>query len=328
MYGMMFVSWLPVIPASMVVVFLFVAINVLYRALSTPPGLPRDNNGVCGSCNYRLGTLAGHRCPECGADLLKCGVMTRWMLLRARGSTVGAISAWSVLVFSVAGTVLAVWGTAVMMQSLSGNITATPDYTQVMWIAPPTEWDLEDRVLLGDDIRFGLEYTTKGGGMEIRSDMGYRILLEQASIEQASIEINGDGSWILKDRKGKKIDEGDDLSLDLLDRFFGMLSMPVSDDHGRAYADQSWVYTRAFMRTTDFNEAWLKMHGVVQSFPEQVRMDRAGSTYAGSTAMMAGIPSFPFAIWAPVFYSFAGLVTVWVAGVVYIVRRRTKMMRV
>ncbi len=328
MYGMMFLSWLPMIPASMVVLFLFVAINVIYRAVSTPPGLPKDGNGVCGACNYQLGTLAGHRCPECGADLLRCGVITRWMLLRARGSTAGAIAAWSVLMFSTAGTALAVWGAVVMVQNAVGNMTINPDYIQVQWIGPATEWDPEARAMTGDDLRVGVEYTTSNLGVPVNEAKEYRILIEQASVEWGSIEIGKDGSWVLKDQKGKKLDDGEEISIELIDRLFGLLATPIPDDRARAYADQGWVYVQAFVGMGDMSAAWTKLNTVSQQFDEDVRMAHAGSraTPVGGVGGMM-MPSMPFAVWAPVFYSFIGMMVVYIAGVVFIVRRRTKLMR-
>jgi len=328
MYGMMFVSWLPVIPASMLVVFLFVSINVLYRALSTPPGLPRDGRGVCGACGYALGTLEGHRCSECGADLLRCGVLTKWMLLRARGSTVGAIAAWSVLWISVSGTALAVWGTAVMMRSFSTNgPTMTPDYIQVQWIGPPSAWDSEQRAIAGDDLRIGVEYTTNSATGLLKESEGFRILLEHESMELAAVEIDEDGGWVLIDDKGKKVDSGEAVSIEMVDRIYAMLGTQVPADRVRGYADQSWVYIQSYMGNMDFNSAWMKMQTVGQGLDEDLRMDRAGTSFVGGGAMAPVFPTFPFKDWAPVFYVFLAATLVYVAGVVFIVRRRARIMR-
>jgi hypothetical protein len=52
---------------------------------------------ACERCGYAVTGLASLTCPECGTDLRAGGIITPAMEARRRGSTLGAILAWTVL---------------------------------------------------------------------------------------------------------------------------------------------------------------------------------------------------------------------------------------
>lgn len=100
---------------AVVLVAIGLAINAVWRAVMPPPGLPR--HAGCGSCGYELTTLGVGRCSECGADLLKSGVVTRRNVVRTAGSLPAALLGWTLLSMSFGVIILYV----VSFVSLMGN---------------------------------------------------------------------------------------------------------------------------------------------------------------------------------------------------------------
>src|SRR5690606_9545591 len=68
---------------------------------------------VCARCLYPTTTLATPRCPECGADLIREGVITPAMRVRQGGGAILAAGAWTILV-GIGSLVLASWASVAM----------------------------------------------------------------------------------------------------------------------------------------------------------------------------------------------------------------------
>ena len=68
--------------------------RVLWISLVRPS---RPREAECGKCGYAIAGLTQPKCPECGADLTIVGVNTAMLALRHRGSTFGALLAWTAL---------------------------------------------------------------------------------------------------------------------------------------------------------------------------------------------------------------------------------------
>lgn len=87
---------------------IFPCAQILWVALVRPSRLPRE--AACGRCGYPVAGLSSHECPECGTDWRIAGVSTPSLIMRHRGSTASAIMAWTIANFSVASVALSVIG--------------------------------------------------------------------------------------------------------------------------------------------------------------------------------------------------------------------------
>lgn len=98
--------------STMLFGLLFLGLGVLViaelvRSLVVSLTLPRGYrpHPACVRCGYDVRGLAQFTCPECGNDLRSIGIMTPAIEARRRGSTWGALLAWTVLV-SLAASVM------------------------------------------------------------------------------------------------------------------------------------------------------------------------------------------------------------------------------
>lgn len=123
----MALGWL--LSVGVVMLTLGLAVNVVWRAVMPPAGLGRGAS--CGSCGYELTTMQGGRCSECGADLLKAGVMTRRNAIRLAGSLPAALMGWTIIIatlWSVSAMIVATLSFSAMggSQTYSSNFNFTP----------------------------------------------------------------------------------------------------------------------------------------------------------------------------------------------------------
>ncbi len=98
---------------------------IIGRAVFVPSEARRG--ATCGACGHQITEVAQGRCPECGALLLRAGLITRPMLLRHRGSLAAALLAWTVLVITVAS-----WGGSALMQAVFMQQTSGPTKTRIV----------------------------------------------------------------------------------------------------------------------------------------------------------------------------------------------------
>jgi hypothetical protein len=334
MFGEVFLTLLPFIPASMLVLFFFVAVNVLYRALTVPPGFDKHNDGHCAACGYVLGTLSDQRCPECGVDLLKAGVLSRRMFIQLRGSSFGAIAAWTVLFFSFAGTAVAVWGGVVQTNQMMSNVYTggAVNYTQVASYGPKTNWDETTREIIGEAFTARIEI-----GIDSMSQQalgGVTLVLAMPDSTEYSIEINEDGAWEIINEKDKQIATGDKLSADVIDQLFALAGFDPKDPIFRSYSSQLYVLTDAAISdgVSGLQSPGTMKLGQVQSGQDDtMNLTNYGwsTDYSGTTVTTTGfsvIPKIPFSVWSPILYTFLGLCVIYLVGVVWILRRRRKLL--
>lgn len=333
MIGNLFFTLLPFVPASMLVVFLFVVVHVLYRSLFVPPGFDREQDGHCAACGYALGSLEEQRCPECGVDLLKAGVLTRRMFLALRGSTAGAVAAWSVLLFSAGGMALAIWGSSVQNAYWMSNSFGTGmggGYTQVASYGPKTEWDERARAITGDVFTVRLELPVDPSTQLLAGPL--EVVLELPDGSEATLEIEEDGAWTLRGRDGKRVSKGDGLDAAVIDGLFAQGGFDPGEADIRLYSDQIYVLAdsaRVEGVSGLSSEGNLRMMKVQQASAGRTGLENSGwTTKAAPTAMTPAGPlgGIPFSMWSPVLYGFIALAAVYVLGVVWIVRRRRKIL--
>lgn len=332
MWGNLFLTALPFIPASMLVLFLFVLIHVLYRALFVPPGFDDTKGGHCAACGYVLGSLSDNRCPECGVDLLKAGVLTRRMFIQLRGSSVGAISAWTVMVFSAGGVAIAIWGSVVQTSYWMNNAMTGMggSYTQIVTYGPQTEWDDETRELTGDTFEVRFELPSDSMSQALIDPL--RVVLELPSGDEYTMEIEERGAWTLGGPGGDRVGEGEALNAETIDRLFEAGGFDTSDEAYRSYSGQIFVLADVAKSggvSAIQSEGHTKLMTVQATGDYAYALAQNGWSTGGTAGTGFGIPGgIPYTLWGPVLYGFIGLVVVYFVGLVMILRRRRKILAV
>lgn len=107
-------------------------VMVIARAVIVPMDARRG--AACGACGHEVTELAPGRCPECGAHLVRAGLVTRAMLLRHRCSLAAAILAWTVVVVTAAS-----WAASMLTMafySASSGGTGKTQLTKTQEFAP------------------------------------------------------------------------------------------------------------------------------------------------------------------------------------------------
>lgn len=335
MYGDLFFTLLPLIPASMLVLFFFVAVNVLYRALSVPAGFDKDNDGHCGACGYVLGSLSDQRCPECGVDLLKAGLLTRRMLIQLRGSSAGALAAWTVLFFAFGGTSLAIWGGVIQTNQMMSNATfmgGASTYSQVVSYGPETGWDAETREIIGEDFTARIEIMIDSGSQQLMGEV--LLVFEVPNKPEYTIAIYEDSSWELRNSNEKRVDSGDQFTAEVIDQLFALGGFDPDDGVYRSYSGQLFVLTDSAVSD---GVSGVQSSGVMRLAKAQEGNEQGynltsygWTTNYGTgttTTTFTGLPTMPFSVWSPVLYTFLVLLVVYIVGVVLILRRRRNILR-
>lgn len=333
MYGEMFLSWLPVIPASMLVLFFFIAGFTIVRALTVPPGFEKKFDGQCGACGYVIGTLIAQQCPECGCDLLKAGVITRRMFIRLRGSTAMAIAAWTVLVFSVAGTVLAVWGVDITANKMNRGIAPGGyQYVNIATYGPHTSWDSEARQVVGETFKVNIELTTDQMNPTVINDVVIILVLPDETEQQ--IVLSPDDTWVLKGKDEKEVQSGEVFSSQAIDALFVLGGFDIEDETIRSYSGQlHLLLDKANNDIRGLQQTGVSALARVQKdIDEKMHLTHYGwsSRSVSTTPAVMGIavlPPLSFEEWSPVLYWYLGLLFVYVLGIVGIVWRRRSLLR-
>lgn len=122
--------------------FMALCIVELVRAVTLPPGV--GEHPACGGCGYQVVDFPeGGRCPECGAFLIKAGLLTRRAAMRYRGTTYGLIVGWTSLVLIVAVPIGAMVFSLLQASSPSMWMGGPTGMTKTQSFAPPQTWDAD-----------------------------------------------------------------------------------------------------------------------------------------------------------------------------------------
>jgi len=151
MMGLGFASLFVFLAAPLVLAWLPL---LLWRLLGNRRRAPAQP--ACARCFYPTATLTSSRCPECGADLLREGVITPAMRVRQGGGVLLAASAWTILV-GIAALVAASWAAFAIPTPLAVkvSINGTPAAGQYR------DFDLRGSVET-DGRFFGPGYSSRG----------------------------------------------------------------------------------------------------------------------------------------------------------------------
>lgn len=300
--------------------------NAIWRAVVPPGGLPREG-GACGSCGYELNTLQSGRCSECGADLLKSGVNTRYTMLRTSGSLPAALMGWTVIMIVVSSVVLMVGSTMLAVSSVGAFGGAAQAITTTQSFRPTRNIpDEAGRMTRSADyqvtVGFDGEHDWGGGVMtglitvEVSGDdVGTEVSLEY------DVET---GDYTVVDPDGVVLEEGtgyDGIDAERLLEHAGL------DVTSVALSGEAVQVGELFEGVRD-NPQSFEMMALMNATPAEGGLSNSG----GSTSYGAGGGANPFAMSSQqliVGGAFVGvLLLIYLGGVVFIVRRRSAVMRV
>lgn len=294
--------------------------NAIWRAVMPPSGLPR--NAGCGSCGYELTTLAAGRCSECGADLLKAGVTTRRNAVRLAGSLPAALTGWTLLVMGATLVVLytvsivtLTSSTRSMMNSYSASYTYRPALTGAGGGASGSTPSF--RVQLDLDVE---------GSRAGRPTSGELMLGLSANASVATFRFDdvSTDDWVLTDDAGAMVATGTVLaSDDVLAAFRAVGLDPDTDASLHGFADRiEELAAEALQNPMRFSTSLMI---VATQLPAGTpRLDQvSGTSGFGAGATPFGTMNPSDAIIPAVTLGVA--CGVWLAGSVFIVRRRAKL---
>ncbi len=298
------------------------AANAVWRAIFAPPGMPRDAG--CGSCGYELATLVSGRCSECGADLLKAGVMTRRNVIRTAGSLPAALLGWTLLVISVATVV--VYAISIMQFSagFGGGAAGAMPYTSNYTFTPARPPRADDgsrqaapdfEVVVDVDITGTWGSPANSGSIEVE----FTSSGQTATLTFSDVTLD---QWVLTGPDGGELATGMFVEPeDVLTAFasvgltpdseplIGEYAQPVVDLVDGALADPFMYETNLAATATAGGQS-------------AYQLQRGGGTqnFGGVTAMSSGAD-----LWSLVILGV--MVFIWTGGMAFIVRRRSKLLR-
>lgn len=303
---------------AVVLIALALAANAVWRAVMPPAGLPR--RAGCGSCGYELSTLTAGRCSECGADLLKSGVVTRHNVVRTAGSLPAALLGWTLIAMSLGVIVLyTVSIVFITSNSGSGTIPYTSNYTfrpartsSTPSQAPPTPPDFRLNVNVDVTGNFGSSASSGTISLELSLNNNAAVFTFPDARRDAWTLTAPDGSQLAA-AEGLRAD-------DVLAAFAALGLLPADHPDLPEYAERIAELGEQAYRDPFNYEATV---GSAAS-PSTVRIYQAGgsSNYGGTNPFTgAGTPAdylLPLAV-----LGVTGLI--WAGGMFFIIRRRARL---
>jgi len=255
------------------------------------------------------------------------------MYIQLRGSSAGALAAWTVLFFSFAGTALAIWGGVVQSKQLMNTaFGGMSNYTQIASYGPETSWDDEAREILGETFTARIEVAVDSMSQQQVGDVV--LVLEMPDGREFTLEIDEDFAWVLKDEKVEEISSGDQLNADVIDDLFSLGGFDSSDEIYRSFSGQLFVLVEI---AVDDGVNGLQMGGATKLMklqrgndPSMNLSDYGWNTNYGTTPTTTSFSLFPsmsFSTWSPILYTFLVLACIYAVGIVFILRRRGKLLK-
>lgn len=266
------------------------AILTVIRAVTLPKGATRTP--ACERCKYSVADLAGFTCPECGTDLRKTGIITPAMEAARRGSTAGAILAWTFLF--LAG-IYFTFIIGFMFIGAASFRTATAVSTWSQTLTP-----MQTTGYLSVELAYDSDLQSLAGPMDITitlDDGSTHLLVLDPGPMQITGMQTGTTAW----------------NSGVIDTWFGELGLDTTDPNVAAAAAE---VGRAIDVTTVSPSTVYSM-----ALSEHFSSVNTGGAIPSSLATGTVFDSRVF--WLVAFG--AGIV-VYVGGIVFIVRRRRKML--
>ncbi len=306
------------------------AINAVWRAVMAPVGMPREAG--CGSCGYELTTFEGGRCSECGADLLKAGVNTRRNVVRTAGSVPAALMGWSFLVISVGVVVMYTVSVLAMTQSFA----ATPGAAGNMSYASTYDFSPARLPRASDGTRqtppdFTLEVDLDVmGSWNMPASSGTITYTLEANDQVAVIEIADAGTddWVMTGPDDQVLASGEYLQPE--DFEMALAAIGLDEETHELMPDYATeIVSLADMVAQDpfTYESTYSMTGMNMGNGGTISAARLNQT--GGSANYGGMMGGMMGTTSPADYIVPTLVVglgfvIWLGGVIFIVRRRAK----
>jgi len=295
--------------------------NAMWRALVPPQGLPRSAG--CGSCGYELTTLANGRCSECGADLIMAGVTTRRNAVRTAGSLPAALMGWTLIVTTL--VVIAMYTVSVVTLTRT-NFAAGMPYTSNYTYRPARIAPGTDATPVDFRLRVDVDVVGNFGARASSGEIAMELSAQGNTVNILFTDATGD-AWMMTRADGTEITSGTDLRDD--DILLAFREIGIDPDANPLVADYAArIEDLALAALADpFNyESSLitGMAGVtVGTVPVRLEQSAGTSNFGGGGFNLFGTGSaadylVPLGI-------FGGGMAIWIAGTVFIVRRRGRL---
>jgi len=294
---------------------LALCVQTIWRACVRPPGAGKAAS--CGSCGYEINSLREGRCPECGADLLKSGVITGRMALAMSGSLSAAVIAWTIVMIGVTSIAVGV-AFAVNAASRFGP-GAQQSYQASISFAPVQAFNNQSqawqrtgnhRVQFDLDVQHDWVSGVQSGTVTISvADQGPASIAE---IDGATREV------VVRDPSGAEVLRESGFSRAAAEKLYEPLGLNAADpavdeelNHLVQLAGQALNQPQGFQYGTPSSGS-----GGLDVSHSNINYGTMGMLGPGTTADWA-IPAGVYGVGA----------IVYVAGIVWLVRRRARILR-
>lgn len=304
---------------GLILVVFGLSCNAVWRAVMAPPGTPRDAG--CGSCGYELATLDGGRCSECGADLLKAGIVTRRNIVRTAGSLPAALMGWTIIVATIASIILYIISMVTMMSGLGGNMNSTR-YDSNFTFAPARTYDpdLGEYVSEADfELLVDLDVAGQWGGAPDSGTIDFVFSRgnEEVTIAFADASLN---EWTMTDADGTELRSGASIAAnDALAALRGVGLSPEEDDSLPAFAAELEVLMDTAL-ANPFDYEYMYQ----DNLPGEALLEQTGGGSMNNIAPAMFMATSPVDYIAPLTTFGVGFV-LWLAGILFIIRRRSRL---
>jgi hypothetical protein len=299
--------------------------NAVWRAVMPPPGTPRQAG--CGSCGYELTTLAHGRCSECGADLLKAGVSTRNNTVRIAGSLAGGIMGWTILAATLGSIVLYTISVIAMMSSMGGVMGAggATAYDSNYAFGIPETYDNESGEYVREfDFDMTIEVDVMGDWSGPAASGTIKAIFEHAG-EKAEVLFADAATtdWVMTNAAGEEIGSGTSFStndalaalksvgLDPADQPESDVPIPTIAREAEIIIDtalnEPFNYETSYLGTVGANSVLEQTGGTA--------FNKINNPFGSTTA----------ADWIVPLVVVGGTLIVWIAGMVWMIRRRGRL---
>ena len=304
---------------GLILVVFGLSCNAVWRAVMAPPGTPRDAG--CGSCGYELATLDGGRCSECGADLLKAGIVTRRNIVRTAGSLPAALMGWTIIVATIASIILYIISMVTMMSGLGGNMNSTR-YDSNFTFAPARTYDpdLGEYVSEADfELLVDLDVAGQWGGAPDSGTIDFVFSRgnEEVTIAFADASLN---EWTMTDADGTELRSGASIAAnDALAALRGVGVSPQEEDSLPAFAAELEVLMDTAL-ANPFDYEYMYQ----DNLPGEALLEQTGGGSMNNIAPAMFMATSPVDYIAPLTTFGVGFV-LWLAGILFIIRRRSRL---
>jgi hypothetical protein len=323
------------------VMLLALCVTVILRAILPPPGI-KDTNAHCGACEYQIVNMSTARCPECGADLLKVGLITRRMAVRYRGSTFGLIAGWSLLCLiagwplgAFAYYVLDSWG--VTQTAASGAPGPLSSFRKTHTFAPPQTWDAENQKYAPSAeyrVRFTMNVTQDSWSTGVAGSIDAAI--EIGDVVKARLEHNIDeASFTIFDEDGHVVDTFGYTTAKTGRDLFEAAGFDLTDERVAQDADAFMgLFNAAIAQPAYFEQTYSAQFpavargggGGVQSAPTAFMPESGTMSWAQTTGSVPGALFGMSRAELVAFWIFVSIAIIYIILLVLLLRRRRRMM--